>query len=522
MIYYFGRIYTLLLRRKQVSSYVYVTNPNGTTYVYENTTYWDKELKKCKHRRRIVGHLDSETGKIVPNYKKGDKDLKQPQNPGNSKCIIEATGIEMLLNRAVNDIGLLAILKETFPDDWDQILTCAYYLVCEGGPLAHVEKWQREIRSPYENKLSSQRISELLPRITSTLQQNFFSKWAHVNNKDDYYAMDITSVSSYSEFIDFVRWGYNRDGEKLPQINMLMLTGEASHMPIYYRILSGSIKDVNTLNETLTHLSFLEKALLYFIMDKGFFSKANIDAFYVFRKKFVIGVPFTAKIACDAVEEFRETIKSQNNQIEVFEDELYATTKLTSWNGHRLYLHVYYDSMKAATEEKEFDHILRCCLKEIQEQNRTKEHDKYYEKYFIIKQTPVRGLKVEYNEPAIAEYKRNRIGWFVLVSNCIKDKVKALEVYRKKDAVEKCFDDLKNDLDMKRIRMHSTAAMDGRIFIQFIALIIITRLKQVMKEAGWFTNYNLQEVLNEMKSVKTVCIVGERKRYKTELTGFQP
>lgn len=50
---------------------------------------------------------------------------------------------------------------------------------------------------------------------------------------------------------------------------------------------------------------------------------------------------------------------------------------------------------------------------------------------------------MDYNEEAISRHKRNHIGWFVLVSNHIKDKTKALEVYRDKDAVEKCFDDLK-------------------------------------------------------------------------------
>ncbi len=76
---------------------------------------------------------------------------------------------------------------------------------------------------------------------------------------------------------------------------------------------------------------------------------------------------------------------------------------------------------------------------------------------------------MDYNEEAISKHKRNHIGWFVLVSNHIKDTTKALEVYRSKDAVEKCFDDLKNDLDMKRLRIHSAAAMEGRIFIQFIS-----------------------------------------------------
>ena len=53
---------------------------------------------------------------------------------------------------------------------------------------------------------------------------------------------------------------------------------------------------------------------------------------------------------------------------------------------------------------------------------------------------------------------------------------------------------------MKRLRIHS-AAMEGRIFIQFIALLITTRLKQVMNEAGWFKNHDLQKVISEMKIV---------------------
>ena len=504
-----------------MSSYVYVKNPNGKTYVYENTTYWDKESKSCKHHRKSIGHLDPDTGKIVPNHRKGDNQPKTLSSNASDHCIVASTGIEKLLGQAVADMRLSAPLKAVFPDDWECILTCAYYLVSEGGALAHVEKWQQAFSSPYSGKLSSQRISELITRITPSLQQDFFSKWADLNRQDDYYAMDITSVSSYSELIDFVRWGYNRDKETLPQINLLMLTGVKSHMPLYYRIIPGSIKDVNTLQDSLANMSFIEKSTFHYVMDKGFYSEPNIDAFYANHKKFLIGIPFTVGFACDAVEEFRSTIRSHHNFCTVFGDELYAVTKPMTWDGHRFYVHVYYDSFKAALDEKKFDHTLYCCMEEILSGKRVKEHASYYEKFFFIKETPVRGVKAEYNEEAIAEHKRNRIGWFVLATNDIKDKVRALEVYRNKDSVEKCFDDLKNDLDMKRIRMHSAAAMEGRIFIQFISLLITTRLKQVMNEAGWFKDYDLQEVLNEMKTVRTVSILGSRKKYTTELTQFQ-
>ena len=61
----------------------------------------------------------------------------------------------------------------------------------------------------------------------------------------------------------------------------------------------------------------------------------------------------------------------------------------------------------------------------------------------------------------------------------------------------------------------------GRIFIQFIALLITTRLKQVMNAAGWFKNHDLQKVISEMKTVHSVSINGTRKKYTTELTPFQ-
>jgi len=38
----------------------------GITYAYENTAYWDKELKKSRSKRKLIGRVDKETGEIVP------------------------------------------------------------------------------------------------------------------------------------------------------------------------------------------------------------------------------------------------------------------------------------------------------------------------------------------------------------------------------------------------------------------------------------------------------------------------
>ena len=502
-----------------MASIVYVKNPNGKTYAYENISYWDKELKKTKHKRKCVGHLDDLTGKIVPNNTKG---LKTPSEKNKHSCIVMGNGISLLLDKVAEEIGLLKILKKVFSKDWQQILTCAYYLVSEGNALCHAEKWLYSNVSPCKTPLTSQRISELLSRIDRSLQNDFFKAWINHNSHDEYFALDITSVSSYSEFIDFVKHGYNRDGETLPQINMLMVSGENSHMPLYYQVIPGSIKDVKTLKQTLEQFECMKIGKLRLVMDKGFYSKDNIDALYDARMKFSIGVPFTVGFACEQVTKAREEdIMSHENYRMIFDDEVFVKSRLTKWNGHRLYVHVYFDSLKAELAYKKFNQLLFICYKELESGETIKSHESYYNKYFVIKETPKRGRKIEYNQSAINDYRQNTNGWFVMITNDIKDPIKALEIYRRKDTVEKSFDNSKNDLDCKRLRMHSSRTMDGRLFIQFIALILCEKIQSTMNKAGWFKNYSMQDLINEMKSLREISIVGNRKKYNTVPTAFQ-
>lgn len=61
-----------------MSSKVYVKGKNGKTYVYKNESYWDKETKKVKHKRKCIGHL--ENGEIVENRRKNNMTLYEKVN----------------------------------------------------------------------------------------------------------------------------------------------------------------------------------------------------------------------------------------------------------------------------------------------------------------------------------------------------------------------------------------------------------------------------------------------------------
>ena len=105
-----------------------------------------------------------------------------------------------------------------------------------------------------------------------------------------------------------------------------------------------------------------------------------------------------------------------------------------------------------------------------------------------------------------------------LPTNDIKDQVEALRVYRDKDYVEKCFDNSKNQLDIKRLRIHTSSTMDGRLFVQFIASIYMSALRKKIRDAGLTEKYTVRELLLEMETLIQVRYSGKYGHILTEVT----
>ena len=70
---------------------VYKKAKNGTTYVYDSVSYWDKDLKQPRSKRKLIGKLDPDTGEIVPTGKKGPR----PNNMGPARNAGRPTSNDM-------------------------------------------------------------------------------------------------------------------------------------------------------------------------------------------------------------------------------------------------------------------------------------------------------------------------------------------------------------------------------------------------------------------------------------------
>ena len=106
-----------------------------------------------------------------------------------------------------------------------------------------------------------------------------------------------------------------------------------------------------------------------------------------------------------------------------------------------------------------------------------------------------------------------REGFFCLVSSEKLTLQEALKMYRMKDAIEKVFQSLKNDIDIKPLRVWTTKSLCGAILIGFLAQLIISLMR--------YDNESLRNVAPKFIKISlmnlTVTIEVEKKNAKRRI-----
>lgn len=509
-----------------MATIVYQTNKKtGITYAYESVSYWDKKKQQSRAKRKCIGRLDPETQKIIPTRKRKKPAVEEKVQRGSvpaTRLARSFYGATYLFDCIGKDTGVTQDLKACFPESYRQILSIAYYLILEDrNPLSRFPRWAAIHRHPHGENISSQRSSELFASITEDARLRFFQLQGKRRMDKEYLAYDSTSISSYSKSLRQVRYGKNKDHEHLPQINLTLLFGQQSRLPFYYRKLAGNIPDVKNLRKLLKDMNTLGYKKLKVVLDRGFFSAANINDLYRHHLKFLIAAKVSLKLVQTHLDTVRDTMRSWNHYNQDYQ--LYAYSLPITWNyvqdrpykgdtikaDRRMYLHLYFSPERALEDEKALNNRMVLWQEELESGKRNPDHEKQYAKYFEVKSTPVRGTKVSAKEEALAQAKKN-YGYFVLVSNEIKDAVKALEIYRNKDLVEKAFDNLKDRLKMRRLAVSSEQSLDGKLFVQFVALVYLSYITRKMQENNLFKDYTMQEVLDELDTIECFEIPGQQ------------
>ena len=494
---------------------------SGITYIYESASYWDREKKQPRSKRTLIGRLNPTTGEIVPTDGRGKHRAQKEDDPAVRKGPVPVArtnrlffGATYLLDQIGEVTGLTADLKTCFPNTYKQILSIAYYLVLEDqNPLFRFKKWAAIHRHPFGKDIPSQRSTELFQSVTEEAKMHFFRLQGKRRAEKEYWAYDSTSISSRSETLRQVKYGKNKDDDHLPQINLALVFGEKSKLPFYYRKLAGNVPDVKTIQELLRELDVLGYEKIKLVMDRGYYSAENINALFKKHLKFLCGTSSALSFAKDFIRE----IGSKKDHYEYYNSnlELYVFTKTIAWDyeqerpykgdvvkeERRMYLHLYFNPDKFSDDGKAFNRRLDTLKNELLSGHRVPEHEKDYRKYFEIKETPKKGISLTVKQDAV-DAAHERYGFFVLISNEVKDPVTALSLYRMRDVVEKAFWNVKERLNLRRTMTSSESSLEGKLFVEFVALIYLSYIQKKMEEKGLFATYTLHELLDELDVIE--------------------
>lgn len=498
-----------MTREKQPNIIKQYDKRSGITYFYESISYWDSEKQQSRAKRKLIGKLDPETGEMVPTdgrmKKKKTAETPLPPLPEIKRTFFGAT---YALSQLAKATGLTDDLKAIFPADYSALLALAYYLVL--APTASMQKfsrWAELHHLPYDvSFLSSQRISELFQRVTEKEKQAFFKAQVARQSETSYWFYDTTSISSYSQTLRQVQFGFNKEDDRLAQLNLALLFGSESRLPVLYRPLAGNIPDTKTLPWLMSLFDNLTDRPIQLVLDRGFYKADNVLLMCQEGITFIQGAKLSVKYVKEALSHLAPTMERHSHYDAA--TNLYAqhlaihhVFKASDSAHYPVTLHAYFNSERAAEERIKFHQSLQQWEYELQTNQLKDAHQSHYRTYFKVTKEGGKVVSVAVKEEVVAA-KLAYVGYFVLLSNSRMNSWQVLSHYRDKDYVEKAFMNLKDRLNMRRLRVSSERALEGKIFVQYLALILTSELKHRMEQADLFKDYSMDEVLDAFNRIE--------------------
>jgi len=474
------------------------------TYVYYITRIYRNEKGKPTNDRVSIGKIDEETGMLIPNRNYYEIYPSPDSLPRQSEIeSIKSCGVTYAIDGLLNELGLVEIMRKKFPKLADQIIALAEYILCEGNVMSYYEDWYDEVYPHGDVRLGSADISRIFQAIDYKSRMDFFRTWIYARNPSEYIAYDVTSVSSYAKRIEALEWGYNRDKESLPQLNFAMYYGQQSMLPLYYCIYPGSVPDKTHLEYMLRDNELIGCKKTKYVMDRGFFSADNLRLMTEAGARFIISVPNSSLFAKELIGKYRNQIVN-HSECRLGKDLPYAKAVIREDFGMRVKAHIYYSPAKAAAEEEILFDELERCERALNEMTEPPPRTLHYDRYFKINRKKDGGVGfIRDNEKINAVI--SRLGFFIIVETDFEaSSLEVLMTYRQRDVVEKSFNDLKNELDMKRLHCHSDDTTEGKMFVAFFALILRSCMQNKLRAYLAETGLTFLSMLKELRKVKYV------------------
>ena len=421
----------------------------------------------------------------------------------------------------------------------------AYSIICENNAAQYYPDYayNHPLLTEGMKVYSDTKVSDFLGGITDGQRLGFLNEWNATRNHREriYISYDSTNKNCQAGDIEMVEYGHAKKDLSLPVFNYSIAYDMNNREPLFYEEYPGSIVDISQLQFTL------EKAVGYgykrigFILDRGYFSKENIQYIDRCGYDFLIMVKGMAGFVSDLVLENKGKFEN-NRACSIREYKAYGTTvrrQLFASDETKRYFHLFYSSGKASSERETIEANMEKMAKYLKKQEgKALPAPAVYKKYFkLFYDKEGNENDKEGNEDnkvflfakekaSVIEREIDLCGYFVIVTSQKMTANEALSLYKNRDASEKLFRGDKSYLGNKSLRVHSDESASAKIFIEFVALIVrnkmYTCLKDEMVKNDSRANYmTVPAAIRELEKIEMVKMLDRKYRMDHAVTAVQ-
>lgn len=385
--------------------------------------------------------------------------------------------------------GLFKAYKQRGRDINALIQALISYRLTENQSVTKAAEWinRKEVLEVFGMKEFEQRtlyrILEVLgdnkEEIMYGIQERIFDhyEFPHTNVN-----MDWTSFVLWGEKCPLGKHGYSRDHRPDKKQITVGVTEIASpvNIPIGMTVREGNINDQVHFNNTFDQVIDRLKPGSMIVFDQGANRKANLERIEAKKMKYV-----TARQINKSDE--RTWIKDFNKGKATLVDDRYGVYGLKKHFPSRINYLFYSEDLHKTQIETKLRKVDRL-FHEAEELQKTLEANRNLPKRYRIN-NPLIEVQYSYqtklasmdSDKAKAILKKacitGREGFFCLVSSEDLTLKEVLSIYRQKDSIEKIFNSLKNELDIKPLRVWSDDSINGAFIIAFLAQLIMSMIR---------------------------------------------
>jgi transposase len=439
-------------------------------------------------------------------------------------------GLPHALGRIAADTGLDQCLVEAFgAAAASALLHLAMHQLAKAEPLYLAEIWLRDLWLPPVLEgfdFSSPGLSRLMDEIgrDEESRQSFYQAWMKARRHPRALVHDTTSISTYAADLEAAAFGHNRDGDRLPQENLALVCDRADGMPLFCRLVPGSVPDVVTLDLTARMLRTLGLRDTEFALDRGFYSNANLRDLLLEGHHFTIGALIGCKQSKILLAKHRAPLNSPKRSIyyegrclrhvrDVWTVKMGKDGRGRKREERVVEAHIFFDPRRhadraARLDEKAFaiEHKAEGeTFEDIPSARRwLRENARWLAPCLGAEKGTDGDVIVRRRPRAIAARTANASYQIVLCDTIGREDVDVLSDYRSRDRAEKLFDMLKNEDGQRRFRTGLQPVAEGRVFLAFVALAMRAELENRMRDGNLLKKISVPEFLAHMAAIRAI------------------